>query len=572
MGLITKYELAFPDLGLALSNHLALIPRLGLNDLVLDADVEVTMTTGAAGASFEIKLHDLPQEQLKKLDARRRTDRALAVEIQLGFLDGKVEPVLSGLVKQVSAKVDGGKLVTTLKGQETATFAAHDRRVDRTLAEPSTIRQAIEAALETPAEDGPVIADTGLAVINGVRPEHLPDEAVPNRTLRGRLVRVLDGLAREVGATVLLVDGKVWVGRPVEHDGTPQSPELVADENLVRLEPFTKTIAREFSTYRLNPLEADSVHGFKFLVLGDPKLRPGQVLEPDVEDYSELSSGTFRVSAVKHRFTLAGGYVCDGVALKTCPPGDEACRRQLEAGQAPSADAVAAHVSSEVESFPRRRPFIEMGAIKQYRAGGAGGEASHRADLYYNQRIPPEETQPSVRVAVDRNEEKVFTSKPFVSPFAWKKCGLVTPVYPGMKAVLQHNQGLADDALVGGFLWSQEPELEPPRNEPGDWWLCLPVDPPADEAPPDDTKAVNDLTAKSGLRTIEAKGLKITVGEDTLRTIGQRPEPGSADELLITHKSGAEIKIDSDGKVTINAPGGLEITGDVTVSGTVDIS
>lgn len=573
MGLITKYELAFPDLGLALSNHLSIIPRLGLTDLVVDADVVVTMTTGAAGASFEVKLHDLPQEQLTKLEAKRDSDQAVAVEIQLGFLDGGVEPVMNGLVKDVSAKVDGGKLVTTLKGQEAATFAAHDRRVDHTLAEPSTIRQAIEAALGTPVEDGPVTADSGLGVIGGPELQHLPDEAVPNRTLRGRLVRVLDGLAREVGATILLVDGKLWVGRPVEHDGTPQSPELEADENLVRLEPFTKSIPGEFSTYRLKRLKPNSVHGFKFLVLGDPKLRPGQLLKPDVEDYKEeLSSGAFRVSAVKHQFTLAGGYVCEGVALKTCPPGDEACRRQLGSGEAPSADAVAAHISSEIESFPRRRPFVEMGAVKEYRAGSAGGEASHRADLYYNQRIPPEETQPSVRVAVERNEEKVFPSKPFVSPFAWKKCGLVTPVYPGMKAVLQHNQGLADDALVGGFLWSQEPELEPPRNEPGDWWLCLPVDPPADEAPPDDTKAVNDLTAKSGLRTIEAKGLKIAVGGDTLRDIGERPEPGNADELLITHTSGAEIKIDSDGKVTINAPGGLEITGDVTVSGTLDIS
>jgi hypothetical protein len=361
------------------------------------------------------------------------------------------------------------------------------------------------------------------------------------------------------------------VGRPIEHDGEAGAPELEADRNLVKLEPFTKTISPEYSSFRLEPLRPDAVHGFKFIVLGDPKLRPGQRLHASVEGYSDIASGDFRISSVAHRFTLAGGYVCEGVALKACPAGDDACRRQLEAGQAPSADAAAAYINSQLENFPRRRPFIEVGEVKQYRAGGAGGEQTHRADLYYNQRVPNEETQPSQRVAVEHDEEKVYLSKPMVSPFAWKKCGLVVPVYPGMKALVHHNQGLADDALVGGFIWSQQPALEPPANEPGDWWLCLPIDPPESDPPPDSTTAANDLTASSGLRTIEAKGLKIAVGTSTLRAIGERPELGAADELTIAHASGAEIKIDSNGKVTINAPGGMEITGDVTITGNVDV-
>jgi hypothetical protein len=173
---------------------------------------------------------------------------------------------------------------------------------------------------------------------------------------------------------------------------------------------------------------------------------------------------------------------------------------------------------------------------------------------------------------VESKEEQLANDKPVVSPFAWHKCGLVVPVYPGMKAVLAHNQGLDNDALVTGFVWSETPAIDPPESHAGDWWLCLPSGYDGSAPPDGSTKAANDLTASSGHRIIEVKGLKIVVGASKQRPVGERPTPGNDDEIVIEHKtarisvasSGAiEIVADAQagkGKVTIAPGGDIELT------------
>ena len=121
-----------------------------------------------------------------------------------------------------------------------------------------------------------------------------------------------------------------------------------------------------------------------------------------------------------------------------------------------------------------------------------------------------------------------------------------------MKALLTHNLALHDDALVTGFIWSEEPKIEPPKNKEGDWWLCLPIDFDASKPPADDTKAANDLIGNNGKRVIEVKGLKITIGADKLANVGTRPSEGEDDEFLIEHKK-AKIKIGADGNIEMTA-------------------
>jgi hypothetical protein len=72
---------------------------------------------------------------------------------------------------------------------------------------------------------------------------------------------------------------------------------------------------------------------------------------------------------------------------------------------------------------------------------------------------------------------------------------------------------------------------------------------------------VNDLTDKAGLRVIQAKGLRITVGEDKLPDVGERPKvPGDLGaKLLIEHQSGTTITVGSNGAVTVDT-GGKDIT------------
>lgn len=570
MGVILKYRIGFPELDLAVSNHLSILPSFGLTELILDADITAAMTTGRGGTSFEVKLYDLPEKRLKELEAKRKAKKAVEVEIDLGYLDGELEPVLKGLASKVSAKVAEGKLVTTLKGLETATHAITNREVRQPLPASSDLEAAVREALSRARMPANAASAAAGEIDSQPILQHLSGISLRNAALSGKLASVLDGLSRQAGAAMIAVDGKLRMGRPVTHDGSPERPKLVPDANLAGFEPFTKSLPAEINPYKLTPLSAAEANGFKFVVLGDPKMRPGQQVTADVDGFDNPASTEFRVSGVVHSFTLAGGYVCQGIALKTCPPGDADCRRQARAGQRPSADAVAGHLSSAIEALPRKRPFVEVGSVKEYTAGSAGAEG-HRSTLYWGQKAADEETQPSVRVPVKADEEKVFLGKPMVSPFAWHRCGLVVPVYPGMKALLHHNLGRADDALVGGFFWSEDPAIEPPANKDGDYWLCLPVDPPSNGPPTSSTKAANDLVGKGGLRVIEAKGLKITVGSEKLKAVGERPAEGKADELLIEHSSGTQVHIDTTGKVAIKAPKGLEIEGDVKITGSLEI-
>jgi hypothetical protein len=148
-------------------------------------------------------------------------------------------------------------------------------------------------------------------------------------------------------------------------------------------------------------------------------------------------------------------------------------------------------------------------------------------------------------------------NKPYLTPFAFGKTGLVVPHYPGQRVLDVHPDGLEADAIVAGSLWNDGQE---PVSELGDWWLNLPVgwetrdssSEPADASVPTSGAATNDLTDGDGGRVIEVKGLRISVGTDALGVAGDRPEAATAEEVLIEHPSGgASIAIDSDGNITI---------------------
>jgi hypothetical protein len=230
----------------------------------------------------------------------------------------------------------------------------------------------------------------------------------------------------------------------------------------------------------------------------------------------------------------------------------------------PNAGTFVDGLTRRAQAEQRNRPSIEVGQVK------AHDTEKHQSTLYFGQAAERTETQPSIRTAVDTDEQQLLRNKPLVSPFAWRKCGLLVPVYPGMRALLSHSRDLLDDALVSGFIWSEKPANEPPKGKEGDWWLCLPIDFDTNNPPADDAKAVNDLTANNGKRVIEVKGLKITIGADKLPNVGARPTEGADDEFLIEHKSGARIRIADDGALSIEASS-ISIKGDVTIEGNVEV-
>src|SRR5262249_24750279 len=151
-----------------------------------------------------------------------------------------------------------------------------------------------------------------------------------------------------------------------------------------------------------------------------------------------------------------------------------------------SASSVARDLNDRIRIQAFETPAIEIAALKA--AAGA-----YQANLYYGQPAPANETQSSINAAINQQDDHVYEEKPILSLFAWRKCGLVTPVSPGMKAVVVHNRAQASDAIVTGYIWSKQPDFPPPDNHSGDWWLCLPIDFDATQPPSDSTKAVNDI-------------------------------------------------------------------------------
>lgn len=550
MGVIIKYVVKFPDPGgFAVSNDVM------AGDFIVDADIHAVMAHGSAGGSFRIALYDLPEAQARALrDIQKQQEGAPKVEILLGYFDDPFAPVMEGVFTDLDSKVDGDKLVTTLKGWESGTHALVTTDFQGSMTGTVDIGTVVTQLLKNvPA--GELGQSPQLQDISG----NLQDPAFRSEKLMG----ILDHLTAKFEAELLVSDKKVRIGKPIRDDD--YAATFDRDVNLAVFQPFSKKIPDEADQNILNPLPADQAVGFRFTVAGDPKLRPAQKVVPKVDKFDQSSGREFRVRYLAHHLSVSGGYFCEGMALQAGADGN--LRRRADAVGDRTASAVAQSLTQRIQDESKRRPWIEVGAVKTYSAN------DNTATLYFGQKYVDRqgstEIQPSIRTEVESNEQQVLQNKPILSPFAWNKCGLVVPVYPGMKALLTHNLDLADDALVAGFIWSTKPKIETPKNNAGDWWLCLPIDFDASNPPGDSTKAVNDLTANNGKRVIEVKGLKITIGADKLGNVGARPAEGADDEFLIQHKK-ASIKISADGSLEILADSAAG-KGKLTIASSGDI-
>jgi hypothetical protein len=555
MSVIIKYQLDFTDIGLKVSNDAF------AGDFILDADINASMSRGASGATFDIKIYDLPNAKAQALHDQLKTSHRGKVNIKLGYMDDPsiFGNVMEGIYTKVTANVEGDHFVTSVKGMESGTHALTRTAFQNNVAGSSTVQDALKAVLSKAViTEGEI--STAPAITN-------VDAPLQDAALRGdHLMDVIDRLAEMAQAELVVVDKRVSLGKPVTDDS--YKPKAFSrDSNLATFQPFAKEVPEDTDINLLEPVPPTDAIGFHFKIFGDPKLRPGQSVVTDLTGFNSSAGTVFRVHSVVHSFSSSTGYVCDGVAVKICT--DDRCRRLEDAISLPTADAVVQGIAQKVQQKQKQKPSVEVGAVKAYSAGSAS-DTQHTATLYYGQKSRPSETQPSIRTDVQRSEDQLMKNKPILSPFAWRKCGLVTPVYPGMKAALIHNLDLQDDALVAGFLWPNTPAFPPPANKAGDWWLCLPVDVDGSAPPADSTSAANDLTAVNGKRVIEAKGLRITIGTSKLRTVGVRPEEGADDEFLIEHSSGTTLTISSDGTLTIQAQS-VSIKGNLTVEGNVEI-
>ncbi|MEU9194533.1 hypothetical protein [Streptomyces hundungensis] len=502
--------------------------------LVLDADITITMGEGAVASTFEAVLVNLPAETVRTLRAALAR-RPLSATVRLGYFDDRNvgrEPVMAGrVVKLASWVAEDGLSRVRLTGQDAGGYAL---RMTSAGAHRAKAANALDFAEK-------VVTAAGLTLAKGsALKTELTDYTVRNPTALDAL-RELAGTAR---APVVIRDRLVLIGPAV---GKADDPAPVAFDPDVNLVSYGDAQGEETLVVAPGEERPPTRNSVNLTVLGHPDLRVGQVAT--LRGLDGAPAGPLRVNRLVHRFGVRAGYVCE-VQLVAAAAGEFA----------EAVDGVRAftdRLDAGAERALLARPSVDVGEVSSYRAAG------HQVSLRYGQSPPPSMTLPSVTGPVG---DDVLLDKPVAAPFAFGPCGLMTPVYPGMRALLAHNRNLVNDAAVVGWLWPRTPGARAPAPQPGDYWLALPTGTDSDGQPAG--PGVNDLTDAKGGRVIQARGLHILVGTPKLPQVGVRPAPPDDDSVTIEHHTGTTIEIDPQGAVTVRTNGsGIKLT-----NGTVSLS
>ncbi|MFL6126307.1 hypothetical protein [Actinophytocola sp.] len=485
--------------------------------LALDAEITVTMTEGAATDTFEVTLINLPTETADQIRAVHATT-AVTVSVHLGYFDdaatrnGDGGLVLAGRVTRISSRVgEDGYARTVLYGQETAGYLLRNTPA----AGQATDIDAVGFARKLVERAGGRLAP-GSTLPGGLT----------GFTLRaGSTLDALRALTTRAGLPLVVRDGDVYLGNAVGAATDTAPVDFDPDTNIVALH----SVNGEDTAGKLSP----PVHATVCMtVLGHPRLRVGQVAK--VTGLSGVPSGTLRLSKVVHRFATDSGYT----ARLELIAAEAGTRAQVTTG----VQVVADRLRDMVDRAQDDRPAIDVGEVTQYTVDG------HVASLHYSQDPDPAVTAPSVASPADATLS--LLDKPIASAFAFDQTGLVVPVYPGMRALLAHNRGLVNDAVLAGFIWPDEAADRRPRSQRGDYWLALPTRLGPDGRPTG--PGANDLTDGTGHRVIQTAGLRIQVGVGVLPDVGTRPTPPADGSITIEHESGTTIKVDTGGGVTIS--------------------
>ncbi|MBO3084866.1 hypothetical protein [Cellulomonas fengjieae] len=499
--------------------------------LVLDADVTITAREGATATTFAVTVYDLPSKDTEILRSANH-DGALHVAISLGYLDDPRivfgnHPVLRGRIVDIDATIgEDGRAKVVLRGQEETGYLLLHTRAAGTLRGSGDLDAVVRRLLSS------VTAPAGgLRLADG---SSLGASTRDFTVRSGSVLSALSQLTELAGKALVVGDGVVAIGAAVGRD---RAPVEIAD-NIVQLgsAQTDRPAAGAAASAPASPADRAVTDGHTVTVLGHPGLRVGQ----SIVSKAPGASGTLRISALTTTYSVKSGYVCE-LVLADVTGG-------ARAPAATPATRVVDEFNRAMLAARQDNPAVDVGQVTAYVAGdGAAQGDKHRVTMHYAQTPARGVTAPSTDSPVSTEDELV--KKPVASVFAFDKVGLVTPVYPGMRALLAHNRSLTNDAVVAGWLWPTEPAAAPPPNQAGDWWLALPTELGSDGRPTG--KGVNDLVDARGARVLQARALHVLVGASALPAVGTRPTVPADDTITIEHASGTRITIDAQGAVSV---------------------
>jgi hypothetical protein len=277
------------------------------------------------------------------------------------------------------------------------------------------------------------------------------------------------------------------------------------------------------------------------------------------------------VSGVSHKLSRVEGFVTTvtGVRVTTGQEWDPVSPKDGTPDSDPPATPHAA-VASAIQEMARSvgpEP-IAVGEVRAANPSGQGEPPGQTVDVWVGLAAGDGAPRAARRLAIDRDARSRLSALPYATPFAWGKCGLVLPRYPGTRVLIGHAGGSADDAVDVGALWESG---HGPDSEPGDWWLILPaaVEPSQRQSADDDDtpqepsqQATNDLIDADGARVIEVGRLTVRVRPSSLSGPGVRPlaPSDSAEQVTIEHESGSRIVIKDNGDIVIDSKNNLTVS------------
>jgi hypothetical protein len=430
----------------------------------------------------------------------------------------------------------------------------------------------------------------------------------------------LEEKAGHFGRGMLLIrDGTLHVGqRPIPLTGVNQRKELTLGQGLIEVEALPRAITDpSWDPCAHEGQEAPTRAQYRLTLRGRPDIKPGDVVvfeAPPGEGMStksplggalgsigDLGAGTIAmftgkspmtnpihlyVAGVDHKLGRAVGFTTKvtGVEIKgdtaddiwdAHTPADKKDDKKQAQGKAAkgtveeeAADAVLRLCKREIANLGAQ----DIAEVRSFQAASDGAKGAQTSHLQRGL-TPSIGPNAAHRADIERVTKAEVQGVPYLTPFAWGKCGLVLPRYPGMRVALNYTGFDKGDPIDVGAFWQKA--HGPEEAKAGDWWLSLPAEAPAGNAPEAGTpgapvdytgKTTHDLIDTHGNRVIEVGALVVRVGSSTLKSAGKRPaDPPQADSVSIECAGGQgqpswKLQIEKDGtillfgkKVTIKA-------------------
>jgi hypothetical protein len=277
------------------------------------------------------------------------------------------------------------------------------------------------------------------------------------------------------------------------------------------------------------------------------------------------------VSSVRHRLGRRVGFSTVVTCLGLVDDADDGWDEYSPGGSSdnsgdPGSQDPAAHpaldaartLKSSVKDATAQLSTAEVGEVRATYPTKTADADAQTTKVWRGLTAPDGNSLQATRQEIQRETPEAVNGVPYLTPFAWGKCGLILPRYPGTRVVMVHRNGQAGDPVDVGATWAAGTAST--KAQAGDWWLALPTEAPHPQSLGDTDKpdeytgnASNDLIDAKGNRTIEVAGLTIRVGAAALKGAGERPRaPADSEALTIEHG-------DEQSKIVLKKGGAIEI-------------